>query len=155
MIEYLIICMKISNLNLTKIIHTYYEKALQLAISNNNYFNNDIIHSRCFFHFSKMIRGKLKQIGQCKKKLNRYNVEIISNIELLCFFNLEKIKRFQKVILKHLKGDKNLTKFIGYFKNYLFNLNPQIYNYSELIKYFQLKDNILYLQKLYTSNNIC
>jgi hypothetical protein len=48
-----------------------------------------------------------------------------------------------------------LTKFIGYLKNYLFNLNPQIYNYSELIKYFQLKDNILYLQKLYTSNNIC
>ena len=52
-----------------------------------------------FFYFSKMIRRKLPQIGQCKKKLNRYNVEIISNIELLCFINLEKIKGFQKVIL--------------------------------------------------------
>ena len=138
-----------------KIIHTDYEKALQLAISNNKYFKNDIIHSRCFFHFSKMIRGKLQQIGQCKKKLNRYNVEIISNIELLCFINMEKIKEFQKVILEHLKGDKNMTKFIRYLTNYLFKLNPQIYNYSELINYFKSKDNMLYLQNLYTSNNIC
>ena len=36
-----------------KIIHTDYEKALQLAISNNNYFKNDIIYSRCFSIFLK------------------------------------------------------------------------------------------------------
>ena len=73
-----------------------------------------ILYIVCFFHFSKMIRGKLQQIGQCKKKLNRYNVEIISNIELLCFINMEKIKEFQKIILEHLKSDKNMTKFIKY-----------------------------------------
>ena len=114
-----------------------------------------ILYIVCFFHFSKMIRGKLQQIGQCKKKLNRYNVEIISNIELLCFINMEKIKEFQKIILEHLKSDKNMTKFIRFLTNYLFKLNPQIYNYSELINYFKSKDNMLYLENLYTSNNIC
>ena len=80
-----------------------------------------------------------------QKKLNRYNVEIISNIELLCFINMEKIKEFQKIILEHLKSDMNMTKFIRYLTNYLFKLNPQIYNYSELINYFKSKDNMLYL----------
>ena len=36
-----------------KIIHTDYEKALQLAISTNKNFKNYIIHSRCFFIFRK------------------------------------------------------------------------------------------------------
>ena len=92
-----------------------------------------------------MIRGKLQQTVQCKKKLNRYNMEIISNIELLCSINLDKIKAFQKSILK----------IIRYLKNYLFKLNPHIYNYNKLINYFKSKDNNLYLENLYTSNNIC
>ena len=54
-----------------KIIHTDFEKAIQKAICQNKYFKKTIIHSRCLFHYSKMIRGKLQKIGYCKRKLNK------------------------------------------------------------------------------------
>lgn len=89
-----------------KIIHVDYEKALQKAISNIIYFKDNVIHSRCFFHFSQMIREKLQETRICKIKLNRYTYEIISNVELICFINIGKIKTFQNIIIEHLK--KNL-----------------------------------------------
>ena len=85
-----------------KIIQTDFEKAIQIAIKNNKYIKN-VIHSRCFFHFSKMIREKLSK----KKKLNKFMFEIICNIELLCFINIDKIKAFKKIILYKLKNMMN------------------------------------------------
>ena len=137
------------------IIHTDFEKSLQKAISNIKIFNNKIIHSRCFFHFSKMIRGKLSQIGVCKKKLNKFNVELITNIELLCFLSLDKIKPFQKIIIDKLKDNKNLYKFLSYLKKYLFKLNPIIYNYNNIIEYYKKENGNKFLDYLYTTNNIC
>ena len=49
------------------IIHTDFDKAIALAIKNNKYFNKNLIHSKCFFHYSKMIKGKLTQTGLTKK----------------------------------------------------------------------------------------
>ena len=46
--------------------------------------------------------------------------------------------------------------FIKYLKNYLFKLSPKIYNYSDLIEHFQKDEsNNIFLEKLYTTNNIC
>ena len=39
-----------------KIIMSDYEIALQSAIKNNIHFKDNIIHIKCFFHFSKMIK---------------------------------------------------------------------------------------------------
>ena len=138
-----------------KIIHTDFEKSLHLAIENNINFKNKLIHSRCFFYFSKMIRGKLSQAGICKKKLTKDNFEIISNIELLCFISLKNIKKFQTIILEELKENKSLDKFVKYLKVYLFKLNPIIYNYTNLIEYFKSNNENKYLDHLYTTNNIC
>lgn len=49
------------------IIHTDFEKSLLLAIKNNKFFEN-IIHTKCHFHFSQMLRRRLSKIGLCKKK---------------------------------------------------------------------------------------
>ena len=46
-----------------------------------------------------MNKGKLKNIDYCKKKLKKENVEIIRNIELLCFIKLENIKKMQNIII--------------------------------------------------------
>lgn len=62
--------------------------------------------------------------------------EILCNIEILCFFNLDKINAFQKIILNRLKEYEELQKFINHLKKYLFNLNLVIYNYTKYFKSF-------------------
>ncbi len=48
-----------------------------------------------------------------------------------------------------------MNKFIKYLKNFIFKLDPSIYNYSKLIEYFQKDNSNKYLEMLYTTNNIC
>jgi len=146
----------IENMSFTpNIIHSDFEKAIHAAIKENNQFSKDIIHSRCFFHFSQMIRGKLTKCGLCKKKMNKKAIEIIKNIELLCFIELKNIKKFETIILDKLKNEDKLNSFIKYLKNYLFKLDPKIYNYTEIINYFKNNSSNQYLKFLYTTNNIC
>ena len=137
-----------------KIIHSDFEKAIQIAIKNYKNFNKNIIHSRCLFHYSKMIRGKLAQAGLCKKKLNILSIEIISNLEIMCFIKIKNIKKFQEVILAEISKNNKLKNFKSYLKNYLFKLEPNVYNYSQLIEYFKKNNENKYLTKLYTTNNI-
>ena len=137
------------------IIHTDFEKAMALAIKNNKYFKKTLIHSRCFFHYSKMIRGKLAKAGLAKKKLNCKSCEILKNVELLCFLDIKNIKKFQNIIIDNLEKEEKIKPFINYLKNYLFKLNPKIYNYSEIIKYFKNQNNDKFIKRLYTTNNIC
>ena len=50
----------VENFNfLPEIIHTDFEKSFYLVINNNKYFKDKIIHSKCIFHFSQMIKKKL------------------------------------------------------------------------------------------------
>ena len=102
-----------------------------------------------------MIRGRLTKTGICRKKINPKACEILKNIELLCFINIKNITKFKNIILEKLKNDNKIKSFYNYLKKYLFNLNPKFYNYVELIKYFQKDNNNLFLNKLYTTNNIC
>ena len=87
--------------------------------------------------------------------MNSISIEIISNIELLCFLNEENIYEFQKIIIKKLNSFPKLNSFVKYLKNYLFKLSPTIYNYSKIIEYFKNNDSNYFLDKLYTTNNIC
>jgi hypothetical protein len=49
------------------------------------------MHIKCFFHFTKMLRNQLIKIGLYKRKLNKISIEIIRNIQILCFINKNKI----------------------------------------------------------------
>ena len=68
------------------------------------------------------------------------------------FYNLKKIKEYQKFFLEHLKQKEKYTKLMKYIKNYWFNKSPVEYNYSEFIERY--KDNNIYMNKLYLTNNI-
>ena len=118
------------------------------------YYFKNVIHSRCFFHFSQMIRNKLKKIFNKNKKLNRLSIEIIRNLELLCFIKINKIKLFKNIIIKKLDDIGGLNKFKKYLKNYIFKLDTHIYNYNKLIEY-AINNNNKNFEKFYTTNNIC
>ena len=83
-----------------KIIHSDYEASLALAFKDNKNLGDDIIHAQCFFHYSQIVKRNLSKTDFFKKKLNSISIEIISNIELLCFLNAENIDEFQKIIIK-------------------------------------------------------
>lgn len=138
-----------------RIIHTDFEKAISLALNDNIEMKNNLIHTRCFFHFSNMLKKQLTKSGIFKRKMNRLSIEIISNLEILCFIKLNKIKDFQKIIIKKLETNKKLENFVKYLQNYIFKIEPKIYNYSEIIEHFKSDDNNIFLDKLYTTNNIC
>ena len=44
-----------------QIIHSDFELAISKAIKENKYFQDKIYHSRCFFHFAQMIKGKIQK----------------------------------------------------------------------------------------------
>ena len=60
---------------LPKIIHTDFDKALYTSIKSNKYFGNNIIHSKCLFHFAQGLRKKLSNIGYAKNKLNKVSLD--------------------------------------------------------------------------------
>ena len=86
-------------------------------------------------------------------------MEIIRNLEILCFVKKEKIKFYKELIIKKLKEIKKLKSFCDYLNNYLFKLNDSVYNYEDLINYKKEAennsiDNNKYLDTLYLTNNV-
>jgi hypothetical protein len=63
-----------------------------------------------------MIKRQLYKIGYSKKKLNKSAIEILRNIELICFLNKNKIKIQQNIIIDKLKEKKKFKPFIKYLK---------------------------------------
>lgn len=57
--------------------------------------------------------------------------------------------------MEKLKNETKIKSFYNYLKKYLFKLNPKIYNYVELLKYLEKDNYNLFLNKLYTTKNIC
>lgn len=64
-----------SNFNFNPlIIHSDYELGIDLALKESNFFKNEIIHIKCFFHFVKSLREKLiKSNINNKKYLKKEN----------------------------------------------------------------------------------
>ena len=94
-----------------QIIHSDFELAIAKAIKENKYFQGKVYHSRCFFHFAQMIKGKMQKLKLCNKKFNKVNIEIIRNLEMLCFLKIENINKFKNIILEKLDKNKNYNSF--------------------------------------------
>ena len=138
------------------IIHTDFEKSLISSIKKNQYFGKTVINSKCLFHLGQMILKQLIKIGYHKKKFNKKAIEILRNIEILCFIKKEKIKDYKDIIIKKLSGNDNYKSFLNYLKNYFFKLNETVYNYEKIIYNQQgdiIEDN-KFLNKLYLTNNV-
>ena len=52
-----------------KILHTDFEISLSHAIKQNKNIGEEIIHTHCFFHYSKMIKTNLDKTGIFKKRI--------------------------------------------------------------------------------------
>ena len=100
------------------IMHSDYEKALHLGIKENKYTQN-ALNIKCFFHYTQMIRKKLSSCGICKLKSNKISLEIIRNIQMLCFIDKNNIKKFKDIILDKLSNIESLNLFVKYLKHYL------------------------------------
>ena len=145
------------NFNFTpKILHSDFDKALYEAIKNNIYFGKTVIHSKCLFHFAQSLRNRLSKIRFTSKKLNNTSIEIIRNMELLCFIKKINIQTYKDLILNKLKDNQKLKLFVKYLQNYVFKLNPSVYNYEELINIKKSDEDTenIFLQKFYSTNNI-
>ena len=107
-----------------------------------------------------MIRKHLSKTGIFKRKLNKFTLEIIRNLELMCFIKRIKIKAFQNIILNKLSEKNELKTFINYLKNFIFKLKYSNYNYEDIIKFYKNKNNLSnndknkILEKLYLTNNL-
>ena len=73
----------------------------------------------------------------------------------MCFIDIKNIINFQNIILNKIENEEKIKPFIKYLKNYLFKLDGKIYNYSEIINHFRNKNDERFIEKLYTTNNIC
>ena len=74
--------------------------------------------------------------------MNKVNIEIIRNLEMLCFLKIENIYKFKNIILEKLDTNKNYNSFVSYVKRYFFKFHPNIYNYKKLIIHSKEKNMI-------------
>ena len=121
------------------ILHTDFEASIENAILNGNIFNKKPILIKCNFHFSKAIIAKMKKCGMCKKKLSKINLELLRNIQMLCYLDKNIIKDYIKFLNNEFDKKKYITYniiFIFLSKNIIFNIN--ISNIK--IKYYLLKN---------------
>ena len=78
-----------------------------------------------------MVRKQLVKTSLIKRKLNKYSIEILRNIEILCFIKKNSIKKLQEIILDKIGTNVKLKTFASYLKNYLFKFDYNTYNYEE------------------------
>ena len=60
-----------------------------------------------------MIKIHLMKTGIFKHKMNKYSIEIMRNIQIICFINKDKIKKLKEIILDKIKENNNLKNFIS------------------------------------------
>ena len=97
----------------------------------------------------------MNKSGLFKRKLTKYSLEIIRNIEIICFLNKQSIKKQQELIIEKLKNNDKLIEFVKYLKKYLFKIDYSLYNYEDYLKNYDLKtDSNKYLERIFLTNNV-
>ena len=96
----------------------------------------------------------MEQLKITGKKFNKSAIEILRNIELICFIKPNNIKKFSEILKENLNKNEKHKKLYQYIYNYYIKKNPEIYNYSFIIDYAKDKNKEKYLKKLYLTNNI-
>ena len=91
-----------------KIVHIDYEHSLRLSLLNQFQKENKPLILFCFFHFIKSIKERLKKIHFFKSKMNKESLEILKNIEIICFLNKDRVKDYQSYLINRLKSFENI-----------------------------------------------
>ena len=76
-------------------VHTDCEPTLKLSLKEKEQFIKLILHTYCYFHFSK---------------------EILRNIEMVYFIKANKIKEFISLLYENLKNNEKTLKLYNFLK---------------------------------------
>ena len=96
-----------------KVIHLDYEAPLRNAIINSGVFEEKPLLVSCFFHFSANIRRKMEKLKITGKNFNKMAIEILRNIELLCFIKPKNIKKFSEILKENLNKNESHKKLLS------------------------------------------
>ena len=133
-----------------KIINIDFDKAERKALSENDLFKEKPLIISCFFHFTQAIIKNMKKYNLFKKRLTKKNIELLRNIQMICFINPVYLKQYSEFLKKNLKSDEE-QKFYKYVHNNLISKDYKIFNYYLILKN---KDNKYLLPHIYLTNNI-
>ena len=76
----------------------------------------------------------------------------MNNIKIICFININNIKKKKQFIIENLEKYKKYNEFIKYLNSYWFNKPDEEYNYFKIIAKYYKNKNLL--DKMYLTNNI-
>ena len=103
--------------------------ALNKAINETAFFKKTNSF-KMFFPFCKV--NQRKKISSSKKGLTKLGANILSNIELLLFINVEKIDNYKIFSVDEIRKLEGYESLIKYLNNFWFKKNNNNYNYSNL-----------------------
>ena len=132
------------------ICHIDYCQALRRALLSDDLFKNKPLIIHCFFHFVQCIIKKMKYYNIIKKRISKYNMEILRNIELISFISPNFINSY-KIFLKNKLQNENEVKLYNYLDKNWFEKNLFYYNYFELFDNEKLEE---ILPHIFITNNI-
>lgn len=90
----------------------------------------------------------------CKKQLKKKNLEILRNIQLICYINKDKVNNYTTFLKNTMDKMTCINdKFKQYLYNFWFKKNPDYFNYSEFFEYAKKNNKTNALNKLYSANN--
>ena len=103
----------------------------------------------CLFHFAQCQVKHLKKLGLFSKKNNYIGIEILFNVEQLCFVDTKKLYKLY-ISIKNKFINNNTSKYFSYFEKYWNPKNKIIYwNYHYLYDAIELDKKFIFL-----TNNI-
>ncbi len=105
-----------------------FEKSLQKSIKTN--FPNLVIDG-CYFHYVKLLWGKAKKLGLCKKEELKNTKILLFVLIIIPFLKVDdKVDVFEKIEELFTNKDNGYRKMVAYFrKNWL---NNNYINYNEI-----------------------
>ena len=88
----------------------------------------------------------MERLHMANKKFNKSSLEILRNIELLCFINPNNIKKFSEILKNNLNNNQKQRQLYDYIqKNYIIK-NTELYNFSFILDYAKNKNKVNYLK---------
>ena len=83
-----------------RIINIDFDKAERKALSMENLFKEKPLIISCFFHFTQAIIKNMKKYQIIKKRLSKTIIELLRNIQMMCFINPILLKQFSEILKK-------------------------------------------------------
>ena len=150
-------------------VNTDFNRAQIKALKTCEFFEPKPYVVLCLFHYSKTII----ELKIFKKKLNKKSYELLKNLEILAFIDIDKITLFIEFYKEHIFLSENEKNFLSYYENTWIKKFKNIFNYSFLINDIlkiknvyknnegknnsekELISKLKSLNKVYCANNIC